>query len=99
MGEDKALQFERFCLILSQIPRGKVCSYGHLATLVGLSSPRQSAALLRKLPQNTQLPWYRVVGAQGRLSAYAGNHKQRCLLEADGIIFTEKGTFSKQYYI
>lgn len=91
--------FERFCLVLSQVPEGKVCSYGRLASLSELGGPRQSSRLLRQLPANSSLPWYRIVNAQGKLADFSGASVQRQKLEAEGIVFTASGRIPKQYFL
>lgn len=90
---------ERFCWVLSQVPLGRVCSYGHLATMAELSGPRQSSRLLRKLPKDSDLPWYRIVNAQGKIADFAGAAKQRQILEREGIIFTSSGRIPKHYFL
>jgi methylated-DNA-protein-cysteine methyltransferase-like protein len=92
-------QLERFCLVLSQIPKGCVCSYGQLAKMAELSNARQSCRLLRHLPDGSHLPWYRIVNAQGKLADYAGASIQRELLEAEGVCFTKSGRIPKHYFI
>lgn len=55
--------------VLALIPAGQVVTYGQLAELAGL--PRQArrvGRLLAQLPEDTSLPWHRVINAQGRLS-------------------------------
>jgi len=96
---DSPSPFERFCLVLSQVPKGSVCSYGHLAKLAELSGPRQSCQLLRRLPTDSQLPWYRIVNAQGKLADFSGADRQRRLLEAEGVLFAHSGRIPKQYFI
>ncbi|ODS22748.1 hypothetical protein AB835_12475 [Candidatus Endobugula sertula] len=91
--------FDRFCLVLSQLPKGYVCSYGHLAKLAGLGGPRQSSQLLKHLPSDSTLPWYRVVNAQGKLADFVGADKQRLLLEAEGITFTSAGYIPRHYFL
>lgn len=92
--------FERFCLVLSQIPKGRVCSYGHLAQLAELGGPRQSSRLLRKLPSDSMLlPWYRIVNAQGKVADFAGANRQRAFLEEEGVCFTDSGRIPKHYFI
>ena len=92
-------QFERFCLVFSQVPKGKVCSYGHLAVMAELGGPRQSSRLLRQLPANSTLPWFRIVNAQGKLADFTGADRQRRLLEDEGIIFTDSGRIPKHYFL
>jgi len=95
----KASAFERFCLVLSQVPEGKVCSYGRLANLAGLGNARQTCRWLRELPKDSSLPWHRIVNAQGKLADFVNAKKQKKMLEAEGVIFTVAGRISKKYYI
>jgi methylated-DNA-protein-cysteine methyltransferase-like protein len=91
--------FERFCVVLAQLPRGQVCSYGRLAELASLGNARQTCRWLRELPKDSQLPWHRVVSVQGKLADFSNAAKQRRLLEAEGIVFTDKGRLPKYYYM
>jgi methylated-DNA-protein-cysteine methyltransferase-like protein len=55
---------ERIWQIVASIPSGQVASYGQIATLAGLPGyARFVGTTLGKLPQNTSLPWHRVVNA------------------------------------
>ena len=91
--------FERFCLVLSQIPEGRVCSYGKLAQLSEIGGARQSCRFLRLLPKNSGLPWYRIVNAQGKLADFSNAQHQQQLLANEGVEFTAKGRIPKHYYI
>jgi len=75
---------------MAQIPEGKVISYGELAALAGLGrAARWVGRTLSQLPQDTRLPWHRVLGAGGRLSLAAGTpsgEEQRARLRAEGLI-------------
>ncbi|MWV16560.1 DNA base-flipping protein YbaZ [Pseudomonas sp. L-22-4S-12] len=76
-------------LLLSQIPEGKVVSYGELAALAGLGrAARWVGRTLSQLPADTRLPWHRVLGAGGRLSLPAGSpsgDEQRARLREEGL--------------
>ena len=52
-----------------KIPKGKVATYGQIATLI--STPRSAQVVgfaLRALPENSGVPWQRVINSQGRIS-------------------------------
>lgn len=53
---------------------------------------------MHALPNGTDVPWHRVINAQGRVSARAGNGagsvRQRTLLEAEGLRFDAAGRVS-----
>jgi methylated-DNA-protein-cysteine methyltransferase-like protein len=54
---------------LRSVPAGKVVTYGQLAKMAGLpGAARLAGTLLCQLPENTDLPWHRVINAQGKLS-------------------------------
>jgi len=54
---------------LRSVPAGKVVTYGQLATMAGLpGAARLAGTVLCQLPENTDLPWHRVVNAQGKIS-------------------------------
>lgn len=80
-----------FIQIVGSIPKGKVSTYGQVAKLAGYPGyARQVGATLRNLPRDTQLPWFRVLNAQGRISLPMGSEgylRQKTLLEDDGIQF------------
>ena len=75
--------------MLAAIPAGKVVSYGELAALAGLGrAARWVGRTLSQLPDDTRLPWHRVLGAGGRLSLAAGTpsgEDQRVRLRAEGL--------------
>ncbi len=75
--------------MLAAIPAGKVVSYGELAALAGLGrAARWVGRTLSQLPDDTRLPWHRVLGAGGRLSLAAGTtsgDEQRARLRAEGL--------------
>jgi methylated-DNA-protein-cysteine methyltransferase-like protein len=75
-----------------RIPRGRVCTYGQVASLVG--SPRGARAVgwaLRRLPARLEpsVPWHRVVASGGWLSPRLGPGAQiqRRRLLAEGVRF------------
>lgn len=65
---------EAIYLALAQIPPGKVITYGKLAKLAGLpNGARLTGRLMCELPEGSQLPWHRVINAQGKLSLQEGS--------------------------
>ena len=76
---------------LAQVPSGKAVSYGQLAALAGLPGyARFVGTTLKKLPNDTRLPWHRVVNAAGRISFPENSPKfveQKQRLRSEGIIF------------
>ena len=75
--------------MVALIPEGKVASYGLVADLAGLPKrARFVSTALRKAPTERQLPWYRVLNAQGKISLAKDSSlykKQGDLLSAENI--------------
>lgn len=83
---------ERIWQTVSQIPSGSVASYGQVAKLAGLpNASRLVGNVLKKLPKGSQLPWHRVINAQGKISFAEGSNaycEQRLRLENEGLVFS-----------
>ena len=81
--------------IIKRIPAGKVATYGQIAKLAGVPrGARQIGYALSALPDPESVPWHRVINAQGKISIRSNPdyaELQRRLLEAEGIIFSDKG--------
>lgn len=82
----------RIWQVVSQIPAGKVASYGQIAQLAGLpNGARQVGRVLGHLPEDTSLPWHRVVNSRGQISLPAGSQgfeEQRQRLLAESVLLT-----------
>lgn len=83
--------FETVYKIVSEIPTGKVISYGGVARLAG--NPRMARQVgwaLHVNPYQGVVPCHRVVMKDGSLSkgfAFGGEEVQRALLEKEGVVF------------
>lgn len=76
--------------IVSQIPRGWVTTYGHIAALAGWPShARMVGRTLRYSPVAIDLPCHRVVNKEGRTAP--GWSRQRTMLEEEGVTFKANG--------
>nr|WP_086940704.1 MGMT family protein [Thaumasiovibrio occultus] len=77
--------------ILQQTPYGRVVTYGDIAKLAGYPGyARHVGKVLASLPSETQLPWYRVINSQGKISLTAGDaERQKNALTMEGIHFEE----------
>ncbi|VXA57799.1 DNA base-flipping protein [Acinetobacter proteolyticus] len=76
--------------VIALVPYGKVASYGQIAKLAGLPKhPRLVGYVLKHLDKDSEIPWYRVINSQGRISVTRINEKgenvQQNLLEQEGI--------------
>lgn len=101
---DQKEQFQQQVWELArQIPPGQVASYGQLAGFIpappGVDAEAYAAqrarwvgAAMRECPAD--VPWQRVLNAQGKISLPAGSRgalEQRRLLEAEGVVFQPNG--------
>lgn len=85
---------DRIYEMVRQIPPGKVASYGQIARLVGGCTARMVGFAMAGLPDGSNVPWHRVINAQGKISPHGfglGSAMQRDLLEAEGIQFDTSG--------
>ncbi len=83
--------------IISQIPRGKVTTYGHIAALAGWPShARMVGRTLRYTPVAESLPCHRVVNIAGRTAPGWSQH--RPLLEKEGVAFKPNGHVDMEKY-
>ncbi len=92
---------ETFWQVLASIPPGRVVSYGRLARLAGMGrGARLAGRWLGQLPEDTTLPWHRVLNSQGQLSlapdSPAGELQYQRLL-AEGIIVNNRRVDIKRY--
>jgi methylated-DNA-protein-cysteine methyltransferase related protein len=74
--------------ILSQIPYGKVCSYGGVAALAGVPrGARTVARLLHSCSKVDKLPWWRVIRSDGHIALPKGGgyEEQAARLATEGI--------------
>jgi methylated-DNA-protein-cysteine methyltransferase-like protein len=86
----------RVLAAVRRIPRGRVATYGQIASLAGL--PRQARLVgyvLAALDDESRLPWHRVINAAGAISARregpGGAVLQRLRLEREGVVFDARG--------
>ncbi len=76
--------------LVAQIPRGRVLTYGEIARIIGLKTPRQVGWILHRNEDPKNVPCHRVVFSNGELSgnyAFGGNDAQKKWLESEGVIF------------
>ena len=89
--------FEQVYTIVRDIPHGMVVSYGQIARLLGKPrAAREVGWAMRYCPEN--LPWRRVVMADG--SVAGGEHAivRKKRLEAEGITFLPDGRVDMKHH-
>ncbi len=92
---------ERVYEIVRTIPRGRVMTYGQLAEILGEGyTPRTVGFVMHASADKT--PWHRVINAQGACSTgrvVLPHDKQQRMLEAEGVIFNERGRCDLKNYL
>jgi methylated-DNA-protein-cysteine methyltransferase-like protein len=76
--------------LIRQIPAGRVCTYGLIASAAGnRRGARQVVRILHAASASDGLPWHRVVNREGRIALPPGRgrEEQKALLEAEGVVF------------
>lgn len=99
--------YEEVWMIVRQIPRGKVATYGQIAKMIpppnGVDieaykafAPRWVGGAMANCPDD--VPWQRVINSKGEISERDGAEKQRQLLEQEGVKFDAKGKIDLNIY-
>jgi methylated-DNA-protein-cysteine methyltransferase-like protein len=93
---------QRIWDVVRRIPRGRVATYGQVATIAGLAGQaRQVGYALHDLPEGNDVPWHRVINARGEVSPRAEpgwDGFQRHLLEEEGLVFDDRGRLDLERY-
>ncbi|MGM3161299.1 MGMT family protein [Dickeya undicola] len=84
---------QRVIHIIAAIPYGCVVTYGDVARLAGSArAARQVGGILRGLPENSRLPWYRVINRKGEISLTGPDfQRQKSALQSEGVILDLEG--------
>jgi methylated-DNA-protein-cysteine methyltransferase-like protein len=90
--------------LVRHIPYGKVLNYGSVAELLGVPHGARAVgwAMSALKGDDQGVPWHRVVNAHGRISIKGspqGAAEQRARLEAEGIVFDERGYLNMQKHL
>ncbi len=93
----EASSYERIWAVVRRIPEGRVATYGQVAAEAGLPGhARQVGYALHALPEDSDVPWQRVINARGEISARqdpttGAEGYQRHLLLEEGVVFDARG--------
>ena len=99
--EEPTPAFQAVYELVRRIPKGRVMTYGQIATVIANRlSPRAVGWALHGCPED--VPWQRVVNAQGRCStdrlAETPTGLQQSLLEREGVRFNDSGRLDLDRY-
>ncbi len=103
-GAQAVSLYQCFYEVVRRIPPGRVATYGQVARLAGYPGYARQVgyALFRLQGQETDIPWHRVINAQGRISyspfRLGYDELQKVLLQAEGIPFDAAGRVDLQQF-
>lgn len=108
ISEGQQAYFDEVWNFVRQVPRGKVVTYGQIAQ--ALPKPQEidfhfngKTVSIAQLVGNAlaicpeDVPWHRVINAQGKVSSRAGASQQLQLLNEEGLNFTQGRIDLNQY--
>ncbi len=101
MAEKAESVYQKMLLVVREIPRGRVATYGQIAWIVGAATPRMAGYALGGLPEDTNVPWQRVVNSRGGISPRGdplATDRQRNLLVEEGVQFLADGRIDLDRY-
>ncbi len=97
--------YQALYVVIRNIPRGRVATYGQIAELAGLpGGARVAAASLKVSKRADRLPWQRVIGKASKLRGRIAIHDpvgaaiQRELLEDEGVTIGDTGLIALDVY-
>ena len=97
--------YKALYVVIRNIPRGRVATYGQIAELAGLpGGARVAAASLKVSSRADRLPWQRVIGKASKLRGRIAIHDpvgaaiQRQLLEDEGVTIGDTGLIALDVY-
>ena len=87
--------YHRIYKVVRHIPKGRVATYGIVARLAGRPGAARTVGwALSALDDESDVPWWRVLNAAGRISLSGAHHAsvlQRALLLREGVKFAPGG--------
>ena len=96
-----AINSKKLYELLSEIPKGKVTTYGELAKKLKTKAYRAVGQIVGANPNAPKVPCHRVVRSDGGISGYAfGIDKKIALLKSEGVLVKDGKIvdFAKKFY-
>jgi methylated-DNA-protein-cysteine methyltransferase-like protein len=93
--------YSRIYDVVRRIPPGRVATYGQVAELAGMPGQARQVGYALHALKDDEVPWHRVVNAQGRVSERSdpgSDGWQRELLEEEGVSFDDRERVSLELY-
>ena len=92
---------ERVYAIVSEIPVGRVMTYGQIAEMLGEGYTPRTVGFVMHAADTKKVPWQRVINSQGACSTGRMTvpiNLQQKMLEDEGVKFNEKGRCDLNVY-
>lgn len=94
--------FEQVYRVVRLVPPGRVATYGQIAALLGQPHAARTVGwAMHALPAGSDVPWHRVINAQGRISISGKGQvadRQQSRLESEGVVFDSNGRVDLRIY-
>jgi methylated-DNA-protein-cysteine methyltransferase-like protein len=93
---------ERAIAIIKKIPKGRVATYGQIATMAGdPRGARQVVRILNIYHEKEKLPWFRIINREGKISLPVGGgyELQKSMLENEEIIFDSNDKINLEKFL
>ncbi len=92
--------FQRVYALVRRVPRGRVVTYGEVARALGMPRGARTVGWAMHACQDANVPWHRVVNAQGKISPRptACFQEQHVRLKEEGIRFSRAGRIDLAKY-
>ncbi len=84
-----ATDYDAIHVLIREVPKGEVASYGMIASLLPGVGPRMVARAMWTAPKD--LKWYRIITASGAPADHSGAEEQRRRLKKEGVAFKKNG--------
>ena len=94
--------FERAIKIICSIEKGKVSTYGKIASICGYPrNARQVAFILKHYSKEYHLPWQRIISSSGRISIKdpIGFQMQKEILIEEGVFVSHNGKIDLKEFL
>ncbi len=92
---------QRVYAIVSEIPVGRVMTYGQIAEMLGEGYTPRTVGFVMHAADTKEIPWQRVINSQGACSTGRMTvpiNLQQKMLEDEGVKFNEKGRCDLNVY-
>ncbi|CAN5588131.1 MGMT family protein [soil metagenome] len=101
MNVDERSYRVRVYEIVCLIPSGKVMTYGQISLILGEGYTPRTVGYVMHAAETENVPWQRVINSQGKCSTgrlTIPMNLQQEMLEAEGIVFDDKGRCDLKVY-